>query len=120
MRVKAGEIGPVRALRITSRDPQPPPAAYLAVSGGMFRDMTIHDFDMARFLLGDIVEVQAMVSTNGLGRVRGGRGPRPGDRRHARGDRRPVHDHQQPLAAPTATTSASRRSVTCGALEAGN
>jgi myo-inositol 2-dehydrogenase/D-chiro-inositol 1-dehydrogenase len=66
MRHKAGEIGPVRALRITSRDPQPPPAAYLAVSGGMFKDMTIHDFDMARFQLGDFVEVQAMVSTNGL------------------------------------------------------
>jgi myo-inositol 2-dehydrogenase/D-chiro-inositol 1-dehydrogenase len=36
------------------------------VSGGMFKDMTIHDFDMARFQLGDFVEVQAMVSTNGL------------------------------------------------------
>jgi myo-inositol 2-dehydrogenase/D-chiro-inositol 1-dehydrogenase len=65
-RVAAGEIGPVRALRVTSRDPQPPPAAYLGVSGGMFRDMTIHDFDMARFQLGDIVEVQAMTSSNGL------------------------------------------------------
>jgi myo-inositol 2-dehydrogenase / D-chiro-inositol 1-dehydrogenase len=65
-RVEAGEIGTVRALRITSRDPQPPPAAYLGVSGGMFRDMTIHDFDMARFQLGEIVEVSAMVSTNGI------------------------------------------------------
>ncbi len=65
-RVAAGEIGTVRAVRITSRDPQPPPAAYLGVSGGMFRDMTVHDFDMARFFLGDIVEVQAMASTNGL------------------------------------------------------
>lgn len=65
-RVAAGEIGPIRALRITSRDPQPPPAAYLGVSGGMFRDMTIHDLDMARFQLGDIVEVRAMASTNGL------------------------------------------------------
>ena len=62
----AGFGGPIRAVRITSRDPQPPPAAYLGVSGGMFRDMTIHDFDMARFQLGDIVEVQAMTSTNGL------------------------------------------------------
>ena len=61
-RVRAGEIGSLRALRITSRDPQPPPAAYLAVSGGMFRDMTIHDFDMARFFLGDIIEVSAMAS----------------------------------------------------------
>ena len=65
-RVAAGEIGPIRALRVTSRDPQPPPAAYLGVSGGMFRDMTIHDFDMARFFLGEIVEVQAMTSTNGV------------------------------------------------------
>ncbi len=65
-RVAKGEIGTVRALRITSRDPQPPPAAYLGVSGGMFKDMTIHDFDMARFQLGDIVEVQAMTSDNGL------------------------------------------------------
>jgi myo-inositol 2-dehydrogenase/D-chiro-inositol 1-dehydrogenase len=65
-RVRAGEIGSLRALRITSRDPQPPPADYLAISGGMFRDMTVHDFDMARFFLGEIVEVQAMTSTNGL------------------------------------------------------
>ena len=65
-RVRAGEIGVLRVLRVTSRDPQPPPVAYLGVSGGMFRDMTIHDFDMARFFLGDIVEVQAMASTNGL------------------------------------------------------
>ena len=65
-RVSAGEIGPIRALRITSRDPAPPPPAYLAGSGGMFRDMTIHDFDMARFFLGDVVEVQAMASTDGL------------------------------------------------------
>jgi myo-inositol 2-dehydrogenase/D-chiro-inositol 1-dehydrogenase len=63
-RVGAGEIGPVRALRIISRDPAPPPAAYLAVSGGMFRDMTIHDFDMARFMLGEIVEVSAVASNN--------------------------------------------------------
>jgi myo-inositol 2-dehydrogenase / D-chiro-inositol 1-dehydrogenase len=65
-RVAKGEIGPIRALRITSRDPQPPPAAYLGVSGGMFKDMTIHDFDMARFQVGDIVEVSAMTSDNGL------------------------------------------------------
>jgi myo-inositol 2-dehydrogenase / D-chiro-inositol 1-dehydrogenase len=65
-RVREGEIGPIRALRVTSRDPEPPPAAYLGVSGGMFRDMTIHDFDMARFFLGDIVEVQAMASTDGI------------------------------------------------------
>ncbi len=65
-RVQAGEIGTLRTLRVTSRDPSPPPATYLVVSGGIFRDMTIHDFDMARFFLGDIVEVQAIASTNGL------------------------------------------------------
>lgn len=64
-RVRAGEIGTLRALRVTSRDPQPPPAAYLAVSGGIFRDMTIHDFDMARFFLGPITEVSAVASHNG-------------------------------------------------------
>ena len=63
-RVRAGEIGSIRALQITSRDPAPPPAAYLGVSGGMFRDMTIHDFDMARFFLGDIIEVSAVASHN--------------------------------------------------------
>ena len=56
----SGEIGRLEQLVITSRDPAPAPAAYIATSGGLFRDMTIHDFDMARFFLGDIVEVQAM------------------------------------------------------------
>ena len=59
-RVAAGEIGRLEQLIITSRDPAPPPAAYIATSGGLFRDMTIHDFDMARFFLGEVVEVQAM------------------------------------------------------------
>jgi myo-inositol 2-dehydrogenase/D-chiro-inositol 1-dehydrogenase len=59
-RVLAGEIGRVEQVVITSRDPAPPPAAYVAVSGGLFRDMTIHDFDMARYIAGDIVAVQAM------------------------------------------------------------
>ena len=65
-RTAGGEVGTIRALRIISRDPEPPPASYLAVSGGMFKDMTIHDFDMARYQLGDIVEVQALASDNGL------------------------------------------------------
>jgi myo-inositol 2-dehydrogenase/D-chiro-inositol 1-dehydrogenase len=51
-----GEIGAPRLLHIISRDPGPPPLAYIRVSGGMFMDMTIHDFDMARFLIGDEVE----------------------------------------------------------------
>ena len=59
-RVAKGEIGRLEQLIITSRDPAPAPAAYIATSGGLFRDMTIHDFDMARFFLGDVVEVQAM------------------------------------------------------------
>ncbi|MCX6632587.1 MAG: inositol 2-dehydrogenase [Candidatus Solibacter sp.] len=54
--VVSGEIGSPRMLHIISRDPGPPPLAYIRVSGGMFMDMTIHDFDMARFLIGDEVE----------------------------------------------------------------
>ncbi|MDE0063349.1 MAG: inositol 2-dehydrogenase [Gammaproteobacteria bacterium] len=51
--VAAGAVGSVEYVGITSRDPTPPPAEYIARSGGMFRDMTIHDFDMARWLLGE-------------------------------------------------------------------
>jgi myo-inositol 2-dehydrogenase/D-chiro-inositol 1-dehydrogenase len=50
-RIRAGAIGRVEQVVITSRDPAPPPLAYVRVSGGLFRDMTIHDFDMARWLL---------------------------------------------------------------------
>jgi myo-inositol 2-dehydrogenase/D-chiro-inositol 1-dehydrogenase len=58
--VKNGEIGKLEQLVITSRDPSPPPASYVAVSGGLFRDMMIHDFDLARFILGEeVVEVTA-------------------------------------------------------------
>ncbi len=51
-RIAAGDIGELHVLRITSRDPAPPPPAYVKVSGGIFLDMTIHDFDMARYLTG--------------------------------------------------------------------
>lgn|SRR5699024_809399 len=51
-----GKIGDVHLLKITSRDPNPPPLEYIASSGGLFFDMTIHDFDMARFLVGEEVE----------------------------------------------------------------
>lgn len=54
--VAGGEIGVPQMVHIISRDPAPPPAAYVKRSGGMFLDMTIHDFDMARFLINDEVE----------------------------------------------------------------
>lgn len=58
--IDAGEIGEVESVLIISRDPAPPPVSYVAHSGGMFRDMTIHDFDMGRWLLGqEPVEVTA-------------------------------------------------------------
>jgi myo-inositol 2-dehydrogenase/D-chiro-inositol 1-dehydrogenase len=53
--VESGEIGEPYLLHIISRDPEPPPISYVKVSGGMFLDMTIHDFDMARFLMGSEV-----------------------------------------------------------------
>lgn len=58
-RVKAGDIGPLEQLLITSRDPAPATTEYLAVSGGIFRDMTIHDFDMARYFVPEIISVTA-------------------------------------------------------------
>ena len=61
--IDAGRIGKVEMVSITSRDPGAPPVSYVERSGGMFRDMTIHDFDMARWLLGEEVEtVQAAAS----------------------------------------------------------
>ncbi len=52
-RIDAGVIGKLESLNITSHDPAPPPLAYIRVSGGLFKDMAIHDFDMARWLLGE-------------------------------------------------------------------
>jgi len=58
--VASGRVGEPHLLRITSRDPYPPPASYVRVSGGIFLDMTIHDFDMARYVTGsEVVEVYA-------------------------------------------------------------
>jgi len=54
--ISAGKIGAVEMVNITSRDPGAPPPEYIKVSGGIFKDMTIHDFDMARFLLGEEIE----------------------------------------------------------------
>jgi len=52
-RLDAGAVGAVETLQITSHDPAPPPVSYVKVSGGLFKDMAIHDFDMARWLLGE-------------------------------------------------------------------
>ena len=61
--VQAGEIGRIEKLIITSRDPAPPPIDYVKVSGGLFRDLMIHDFDMARFVTGEEpTEISAMGS----------------------------------------------------------
>lgn len=58
--VQAGEVGNPHILRITSRDPEPPGVDYIKSSGGLFMDMTIHDFDMARYIMGsEVVEVHA-------------------------------------------------------------
>jgi myo-inositol 2-dehydrogenase/D-chiro-inositol 1-dehydrogenase len=63
-RIAKGEIGDVEIVTILSRDPGPPPIDYVKRSGGLFRDMMIHDFDMARFLLGEEpVEVHAVGSS---------------------------------------------------------
>src|SRR5260370_40534681 len=51
--IEAGEIGNLEQLTITSRDPHPPPLDYIPNSGGLFRDIMIHDFDLARWLLGE-------------------------------------------------------------------
>jgi len=58
-RLHRGDIGRLELVVITSRDPAPPPLAYIRSSGGLLRDMTIHDFDMARYLAGDITQVHA-------------------------------------------------------------
>ncbi|MEE9117744.1 MAG: inositol 2-dehydrogenase [Calditrichia bacterium] len=56
--VESGKVGDVHIVKITSRDPAPPPIEYLKVSGGIFLDMTIHDFDMARYLsISEVEEV---------------------------------------------------------------
>jgi myo-inositol 2-dehydrogenase/D-chiro-inositol 1-dehydrogenase len=58
--VASGAVGEPQIVRISSRDPAPPPLAYVEVSGGIFLDMTIHDFDMARYVAGsEVVEVFA-------------------------------------------------------------
>ncbi|WP_425074555.1 inositol 2-dehydrogenase [Sagittula sp. S175] len=62
--IDAGSIGDVEMVTITSRDPGAPPVSYIKVSGGIFRDMTIHDFDMARWLLGEEVTTVVAQGSN--------------------------------------------------------
>jgi myo-inositol 2-dehydrogenase / D-chiro-inositol 1-dehydrogenase len=62
--VETGEIGTPHLIHIISRDPEPPPISYVKTSGGIFLDMTIHDFDMARFLIG--AEVESIYATGGV------------------------------------------------------
>lgn len=57
---EAGRLGTLEQVTIISRDPAAPPKEYIAVSGGLFKDMTIHDFDMARFMLGEFENVIAV------------------------------------------------------------
>ncbi len=60
-RIRKGDIGAVELVTVISRDPGPPPVDYIKRSGGLYRDMMIHDFDMARFLVGEeFVVVQAL------------------------------------------------------------
>lgn len=54
--VESGAVGDLHLVRITSRDPEPPPLDYVRVSGGIFLDMTVHDLDMARFVTGSEVD----------------------------------------------------------------
>jgi myo-inositol 2-dehydrogenase/D-chiro-inositol 1-dehydrogenase len=63
--IRSGRIGRLELLTITSRDPAPPPLAYVKVSGGLFRDMMIHDFDMARFLCGEEA-IEVFAAANNL------------------------------------------------------
>ena len=61
--VRSGRVGKVNLIKISSRDPEPPPISYVKVSGGIFCDMMIHDFDMARFLAGSEVEEVSAVGS---------------------------------------------------------
>lgn len=64
--VRAGELGPLHTVRSTTLDPAPPPAAYVAASGGIFRDCSVHDFDIIRWVTGaEVTEVYAVGGNRG-------------------------------------------------------
>jgi myo-inositol 2-dehydrogenase / D-chiro-inositol 1-dehydrogenase len=78
--VASGSLGDVFITKITSRDPAPPPLAYVKVSGGLFLDMMIHDFDMARFVVGsEVVEVYAQAAVRITPEIATAFGPNSGD-----------------------------------------
>ena len=91
------KIGKLELVKITSRDPEPPPAEYAASSGGMFLDMTIHDFDMARFLAGSDIESLYVQAACLVDPAIGGGGRRGFRRYHPEiQKRRARRDRQQP------------------------
>ena len=64
--VRSGELGPLHTVRSTTLDPAPPPAAYIAASGGIFRDCSVHDFDIIRWVTGrEVTEVYAVGGNRG-------------------------------------------------------
>ncbi|SFY49323.1 Gfo/Idh/MocA family protein [Streptomyces sp. F-1] len=68
--VRAGELGPLHTVRCTTLDPAPPPAAYIAASGGIFRDCSVHDFDVIRWVTGrEVAEVYAVGGNRGAGYI---------------------------------------------------
>ncbi|MER6349226.1 Gfo/Idh/MocA family protein [Streptomyces sp. NPDC001595] len=69
--VRAGELGTLHTVRSTTLDPAPPPAAYVAASGGIFRDCSVHDFDIIRWVTGrEVTEVYAVGGNRGAGHIR--------------------------------------------------
>ncbi|GHA07585.1 Gfo/Idh/MocA family oxidoreductase [Streptomyces echinoruber] len=69
--VRAGELGPLHTVRSTTLDPAPPPAAYIAASGGIFRDCSVHDFDIIRWVTGrEVAEVYAAGGNKGADYIR--------------------------------------------------
>ncbi|MET7490574.1 Gfo/Idh/MocA family oxidoreductase [Streptomyces sp. NPDC005538] len=69
--VLSGELGDLHTVRSTTLDPAPPPAAYVAVSGGIFRDCSVHDFDIVRWVTGrEVVEVYATGGNRGVDHIR--------------------------------------------------
>lgn len=69
--VRAGELGRLHTVRSTTLDPAPPPAAYIAASGGIFRDCSVHDFDIIRWVTGrEVTEVYAVGGNRGAGYIR--------------------------------------------------